>query len=344
VSELEFALVTVKPSRRLTAEIITRHSEALPASAEPIRSRATKVTSTGVVVVMVGPRDAEPCAVIKLARTAPAVAVLRRETAVLTALHAQPGLGSWRELMPQPYADGELSGYRYRIDSALPGRLRIGRSPDHPGWRHLLRQAAEAIAVLHRQTATVVDVNAKVLKLWVDAPLHELSQLRGRDAALARRLRRLHDELYEALVGHRLSAGWIHGDYWLGNLLFAGSDPSLTALRGIVDWETAAAAELALHDLLHLVLYTRRLQGSREFGDVICEQLRRPRWSAEERRVLGDHPGWGAALELGERHALLLYWLRHVAIHLRQQESPDGWRCRWWQARNVVPVLGLLWP
>jgi hypothetical protein len=38
---------------------------------------------------------------------------------------------------------------------------------------------------------------------------------------------------------------------------------------------------------------------------------------------------------------LLLYWLRHVALHARQQSQQVGYRYRLWERRNVEPVLAL---
>ena len=51
-------------------------------------------------------------------------------------------------------------------------------------------------------------------------------------------------------------------------------DCSIDELHGIVDWEASTAVELPLHDLLHLLLSTRRLRTGRELGHIICEQLR----------------------------------------------------------------------
>ena len=52
-------------------------------------------------------------------------------------------------------------------------------------------------------------------------------------------------------------------------------------------------------------------------------------------------PGVGA-LDLSDRHALLLYWLRHAALHTRQQRAPVGYRYRLWERRNLHPVLAAL--
>jgi len=332
-----------RPSR-LALEIVATHSGLFPASPEHITVLGGGLTSTEVAVVIVGTGPDRPCAVIKMPMNPVAAAVLEREALMLTMLHADPRLGQWRELLPHPHVNGELRGQPYRIDSALLGWPILERASDDVSRRKLLRAAADAIAILHSSTAALVTVDDAVLERWVDVHIRELTERHLRWSALRLRLERLREELYEALDRRRLSASWIHGDYWLGNLLFPGPDCSIDELHGIVDWEASTAVELPLHDLLHLLLSTRRLRTGRELGHIICEQLRRPQWSAEEDLLLKRYGSWSQEGGLSDRHALLLYWLRHVAMHMRQQSAPGGWRCRWWQRRNVLPVLELLWP
>jgi Phosphotransferase enzyme family len=199
--------------------------------------------------------------------------------------------------------------------------------------------AAETIHVLHRSTATTVLGDFGLAGRWVDAHLDELSRHGGRNKPLAGGLERLRDELCDALEGITFSAAWIHGDYWLGNLLFSG-EPSTPA--GIVDWDAAAPIELPLHDLLHLLLYTRRLVTGEELGQIVRRQLSGGAWSSQERRLLDRYGAWRHDGSLSDRHALLLYWLRHVALHARQQRPPVGYRYRLWERRNVDPVLAAL--
>jgi hypothetical protein len=152
------------------------------------------------------------------------------------------------------------------------------------------------------------------------------------------RLEQLREELCGAVAAGELAAAWIHGDYWLGNLLFS----DVQSPTGIVDWEAAAPLQPPFHDVLHLLLYTRRLVTGRELGQLLYDQLRGEGWSAEERAVVNGHWGWPSSQSLSERHMLLLYWLRHVAGHARQEGSPAGYRYRWWERRNVLPVLAAL--
>jgi aminoglycoside phosphotransferase (APT) family kinase protein len=210
---------------------------------------------------------------------------------------------------------------------------------DRAARGRMLDEAAEAIGVLHRATATTVPGDLSLAERWVDEHLSELVAHSGSQRSLASRFECLRDELHEALAGHSFSAGWIHGDYWLGNVLFAG-EPLVP--DGIVDWDAAGPIELPSHDLLHLVLYTRRLVTGQELGQILTGQLSGGSWSPEERRVLEGHGAWRQDGSLSDRHALLLYWLRHAALHARQQRPPVGYRYRLWERRNVHSVLAAL--
>ena len=101
-------------------------------------------------------------------------------------------------------------------------------------------------------------------------------------------------------------------------------------------------AELPAHDVLHLLLYTRRIATGGELGEMLSHQLSGAHWSPAERAVLEQQQTWYARSGLTERQMLLLYWLRHAAIHARQQGTSVGLRYRLWERRNVLPVLALV--
>jgi hypothetical protein len=322
--------------RTLTSEILADQVYAAADLQAGYVMCSAALTSAGVFIAKLGPPGGAPCAILKVTATAEGKALLERESAVLTALHADDRLADWRGLLPRPLAQGILGGYRYRLDSALEGlSVPAPRTVARPG---MLTAAAETIAVMHRRTAEKVAGGPDLTSRWVDAPLREFSRHTGRSRWLSYRLELLREELHGALATGTLTATWIHGDYWLGNLLFSG----VRSPTGIVDWEASAALELPFHDVLHLLLYTRRLVTRRELGQVLYDQLRGQGWSAEERALLDRHWMWLADGPLSERQMLLLYWLRHVAGHARQQGPRVGYRYRLWERRNVLPVLAAL--
>lgn len=325
-------------ARRLAREIIAAHLGALPAGGEGVEIVGGELTSTGSAIIKVRIGRGQPGVVVKLAMTPAAGDALTRETAILTVLHRQAALGGWCELLPRAFVKGELRGQPYRIDSSLDGSPPSARTVQDAVPTDLLASAADAIAALHAATATALKVDSAVLDRWVDGPLRELARP-GLTAPPV--LEHLREELHEALGGRRFSVGWIHGDYWLGNLLVspAASGP---VVSGIVDWEAAAPGELPLHDLLHLTLSTRRLRTGAELGHIVRDRLLDREWPVEERLLLERRPSCDETDPLSPRHALLLYWLRHLALHVRQQGPAPGWRFRWWQQRNVLPVLELL--
>lgn len=298
-----------------------------------------ELTSTGVAVMFLAAPHQPPCAVVKMSMNTAANRGMAQESGALAALHADERLGSWRALIPRPLVAGTMHGRQFRLDSALPGRVLLDQIVDADGGRRLLACAAETIHVMHRATATRVVADEGVAERWVDAQLQHIAGpsfgRRHFDAAL----RRLREELHGAVIGRAFSVSRVHGDFWLGNLLFSAGG---TRAAGIVDWDAAGSGELPLIDLLHLLLYTRRMTTGHELGEIICDQLYRGLWSPDERHLLDMYGTWCNDGSLSDRHVLLLYWLRHAAHRARQDRGPAGYRYRLWARRNVAPVLRAL--
>jgi aminoglycoside phosphotransferase (APT) family kinase protein len=231
-------------------------------------------------------------------------------------------------------------GQPYRIDSFVRGRELLSGLADAARRDVLVEAAAQAIGVLHGSTAATAVGDAGHAERWIDARLADLAAAgAGRDPRFAPRAALLRAELHDAVIGRTLTTSWIHGDYWVGNLLFSQDG---AGVRGVVDWAAADPADLPLHDLLHLVMYTRRVVGGQGLGQIVRAQLRAPRLSALEQRLLERHVGWPPGGLPSYRDALLLYWLRHVAMHARQHGLSGDWRYRLWERRNVHAVLGAL--
>jgi aminoglycoside phosphotransferase (APT) family kinase protein len=295
------------------------------------------VTTTGMGVVILAGDAGPPCCVIKLPMTAEAVAGMETETAVLAALRADGRLGEWRRLVPQPLASGALHGRQYRVDRVLRGRTAVDGLNDPSRRRVLMDEAAATIHDFHTRTGVTVRADDRLVEHWVDRRVRQLISRRAPPPKRAAQLRRLQDELNAALADRTLSVAAVHGDFWLGNVLFSGTRPT-----GVVDWDAAGSLEPPVIDLLHLVLYTRRLVTGRDLGAIVCEQLAGGGWTADERRLLETRGGWGLEGSLDARSALLLYWLRHVAHHNRQEGARRTWEQRLWEQRNARRVLAAL--
>jgi aminoglycoside phosphotransferase (APT) family kinase protein len=197
--------------------------------------------------------------------------------------------------------------------------------------------AGAAIAQLHCRTARTVVVDDRRRERWIDRPLHMIRRVYAlhphgrRYRALIRRLQR---ELHAELAGRTLPVCWIHGDFWLGNVLVAADGVTLT---GIVDWDLAAADELPMHDLVHLLLYTRGLVQQRDLGEIVRALLEGEQWTAHERSLLEAAERALPGSVVGERAMLLLSWLRHVTGNLAK--SSRYRRNVLWLSRNVDAVL-----
>lgn len=318
--------------------ILANDAAALTACGQRAIVARAELTSTDVVVVVVAPPGEPPSAVFKLPLTPQAADGVLREGRALAALHADERLGDWRRVVPVSIASGTLEGRRYRVDRALRGRVVLYRLGEDKSRRHLLASAAEMIHVLHRTTASAVEVDERLAADWIDAPANDLL-VHGAVRGLESQVGALRAELRAALVGQRVSAGWIHGDYWFGNLLFEAGQADLC---GIVDWDAAGEPALPVIDVMHLLLYTRRLLSGRELGEIVAERLHERHWSQEERRLLDRYGTWCHGNSVSERQLLLLYWLRHAAHHAQQQGGDRTRGYRRWQSRNVRPVLASL--
>lgn len=297
-----------------------------------------QTTSTFATVVMLGPPERAPAAVLKLPHTSAGVASAGRERETLETLWADERLDRYRQLLPRPLATGEVRGRFFVVSTALPGASPLPLPPDPARVQRVQLLAARAAGDLHRRTASVSVVGEALLRRWVDDPIEVLRPLAGAPTWLPvkRPLDRLAHQLRESLVGRELTTGRIHGDLWLGNLLAV---PDVDELTGIVDWDQSASDELLLHDLLHLLLYTRRLLRGRQLGELVRQVLGGDPWTPQEQAVLDAAGSGGAAARLEPTVPILLYWLRHTAAHVRQQPRRATPRLAVWGRRNVVPVL-----
>lgn len=291
-----------------------------------------KRTSTDVAIITFRGTGGAPVALFKLAQSAQAGQSLTRQQANLRALIANPRLETITQLLPRQLAHGHVHGHFYVLEGWLGGY----GGDRHPRAQHteLIIQAAGFLRVLHGQTASDVVVSEQHVHRWVTTPLDSLRALgAGRIGRVYEaQFDRLCDDVRIALIGNPISTAWIHGDYWLGNVLATEAGQ----LSGVVDWDQAASDELPLHDVLHVLLYRRRLLERRQLGRVICETLNGRPWDELEQGVLGRYSDADDVLQSHVRVAVLLYWLRYVATYAPM--SDHGGNAHWVR-RNVESVL-----
>jgi aminoglycoside phosphotransferase (APT) family kinase protein/O-antigen/teichoic acid export membrane protein len=322
---------------RLAPEILRRITTArTPEAAAGWSLQRCLHTVNDRTVAAVGPSGGSPRAVIKLATTPAAATGLRRERDVLTALHADERLGTWRRILPTTLADGEATGSVYTVEGFCPGTAASALPTGVSARARFQETAASEIAVLHAATAAPVTVDAGILERLIDEPIVQLRRLRPQ-AAWSPALDRLSGELHVTLAGRTLPMSWIHGDFVPSNILLT---PDGAAVVGIVDWELAASPDLPSVDVVTLLLTSRAQAQRRELGDVVRRLLTDTRWTDFECGLLDEaQPGLAdSAQEV--RATVLLSWLRHAAANLTKSVRYRHHRV--WIRNNVDVVLDAL--
>lgn len=296
-------------------------------------------TGTRVAVARLGRAGGPPVALAMVAQTEAGSRLLDRQAEAERWLRADRRLAGWAALVPEPLASGRVSGHAFLVERALPGGSPLGRITDALRRVEVLEQAATVIGGLHERTARTVVVDEARLDRWVRDRVRTVASglaMAGHDRGRLDALARTERELVDAYLGREMTVSWIHGDYWPGNLLLDG----VGAIVGIVDWDRAAPDEPPIHDLLHLLLYTRRVVTGVEPGRLVADAMSGDPWPPNERRLLASSAGGAFLRDPRERRAtLLIYWLRFVATTFEQAD----WfaRNRRWVADNVDAVLGV---
>lgn len=217
--------------------------------------------------------------------------------------------------IPRLVAMGTAAGFRWAVETALPGR-----PPRHVGLA-LLRQVRDLLLQLAPGAAERPS--------WQDdltAIGSHLRHVRPQIDAVANWL----DEVSAPLpTVHR------HGDLWRGNLLVSAG-----RLSGVVDWDGAHVAGMPGTDLLQLVATEQRRDG-RTLGDVWAS---RP-WDGPGYRTATD--GYWEALGMHPDGELLeavgtAWWAQEVAGTL--DRLPERAHDPVWVRRNVTDVLRALAP
>ena len=296
-----------------------------------------------LTVATVGGSSGHPEMVVKIAQTEGASASLLRGIDALAALHADPRVRNLALSVPSLVASGLVGDHMFVTQGHVGGAN--GRTADHSDRDHeeLLIGAARVITRLHRATAipTVLtdDDVAALVDLRFEAALRD-----GRLQVERRQmpaLYRLGSELRSSMIGRRTPVGWIHGDYWLGNVVVDDADEPC----GIIDWDDMQFASPPGIDLVHLILTTRAIHLNRELGSIVLAALDDASLSDAEAAVMAklttpdgvdglspdavDHVPW--------RDLVLLAWLHHVTSQAHRWIGRSG---RWlWKAGNVDQVL-----
>lgn len=194
----------------------------------------------------------------------------------------------------------------------------------------LLDDLSDQMCTLYRATSGVTFVDDDRFAMLVDRPLSAtklIAASRLRSLVDARSLDRARAELREQLAGRALTTSFVHGNLWLGNVLWT---PETGVVSGIVDWVRTTPG-FPVVDIVHLACSTRALEEHREIGAVVRELLEGSDWPEREARLLRSVPG---ADEISSRAAILLAWMQHIA-----GKGQGAFESNVWMAHNVYQVL-----
>jgi Phosphotransferase enzyme family len=292
-----------------------------------------ELSVTDIVVGRAHARDGTQRVIVKLARSARGARSLRRAREGLAALRADPRLDGWEVARPEILDVGELDGLPFVVESALTGVTIASLLRRGADWQPLTTLAVTTIEGLHRRTGSPVRVDSQLLERWIDAPVQAIRPLLAGSPRREAAIREVDRELTGRLDGATTAAGWIHGDFVPGNVLF---DPQTGAITGIIDWELADTPDLPVIDRAMFLLATHSQTTRRELGAVVAAVARGEADEALRRSLSeaasADHDGL-----LDTRTLALLCWLRHVSAVVTQSERYA--RHPVWKRYNVYHVL-----
>jgi Ser/Thr protein kinase RdoA (MazF antagonist) len=308
--------------------------------AESLQITSTVLTRSDVVVALIGARgQAAPRLVLKLPLTPDAQRSTADHRQVVSILHDLPALHAFRAFVPRAVAWGDLQDRPYYVETALPGvgAADLVRRQVEPA--SMMQDAAHLIGQLHLGTLRHRMVDEALFTRLAGDDLALLRQLVvgwPESVLLRQKLNQLEQLVQSQVAGRELPFAWTHGDFWPGNLLIQPADG---VIGGVVDWDRASAEGMPLHDLLHLLAYSRKLQRRSELGEEIVSYLLPAAFGKYERALIK------AAIEQLElptsvdffRAITLLYWLRFAATNLSRY--PAFQRDSRWLKNNVFLVL-----
>ena len=242
-------------------------------------------------------RDAEPVIVrIPFSRAA-AEAEARHAAALARLADTHPGLA------PRPLAAGQIDGFDYRVETALPGAA-LSTIRGRVGPEAVLHRAANLLALMNPAASLVqAPLAGAAYDRLIEARLERLFRLvRERDQQV-----RLRAFFRDRLSGVSLTFGLVHGDFSRSNIYLDGDN------AGIVDWEAADFDDLPILDAIGFLESVLRPLGARRSlaeSFYALARLELPSM-AEERFLFAQYERLG--IERGHHRALTyLRWLRQI--------------------------------
>jgi hypothetical protein len=324
------ALVQHRPQIRVGARLRRRGRALLDGELDQYEL-GTALGDNGEVASF-GLESNDGSAVLKLSYSARGDASLQRGAAALLALATPDSPAEGAPPIPRLIAGCFEPGRTWTVETRCAGvnaRALVGTTRRAADMRDSI---ARAISPLHRRTQEQISLSNG----QVDALLRGVEFARSlppsrHDAARYRaNAEHLEQELRAAVSEVRLTTARIHGDLWVGNVMW---DIEQGDVAGIIDWEASHRGVPSV-EMMHLVVTTRAADDERELGAATRDLLVHEDWRPDEVDLVHGVPGGN---ELTLRTSLLLAWARHVHANIRK--SGRYARNPMWVAHNVHQVL-----
>lgn len=284
---------------------------------------AVAMSANGLAIAYAGRPREPPIVVVKLARNAGNVRTLHREGQAASILREDPRLEGWTLAPPPVLATGHLDGWPWLAESRREGITAGALLARGANLAQITQLATTAVATLHRRTAEAITIGDRLLDRWIDVPAGAVATIVARSRKRTSALHNLARELRESLAGRTVTAGWVHGDCGLENILMQENGSAVT---GIVDWELAWSPAPGIMDAALFVLSAYARHTRRPLAAIVTSMATKGTptelFTAIE---AAGHLSSDQALDT--RTIVLLCWLHHVAASTAwTAPGPGDWR------------------
>jgi Phosphotransferase enzyme family len=232
----------------------------------------------------------------------------------------------WASNVPAFIASGKLGGEAYFIEEKCTGsEVEYGTT----NLNNMFATAGEMIEKFHQSSTQHVVMTQRLFVTKI-SPLFD--ETKGfSDVALHPRLDRLHTTIRENFVGKRVSIGFVHGDFKLGNLLF-DKDRRLTS---IIDWDGFSEDGFQVFDYLTHLLYAISSQTNSSLVEAYLEYVLPWKLPAVHARTMGQKIELLAGDAEGFQLLRMVFWLSQLSLRFDRllKVHPEA------QQRFLVPVL-----
>jgi aminoglycoside phosphotransferase (APT) family kinase protein/protein-L-isoaspartate O-methyltransferase len=232
---------------------------------------------------------------------------------------------------PRPIAYGEINGYSYSVETAVPGgNISPRQLRNDQNYRKILAAATTAILSLHLQTRRHRTLSADDFTRLVERPLSLASTVLN-DQTGAQYLPRIEAAIRSGLQGAAIPLVFMHGDYTVDNVRLLNG-----AVSGVFDWDLGSPGGLPLLDLLYLIVSSEL---TRQHGNIAqafarkCVLLNLD--DSERTQVRRYCSALGIASDL-VRPLALLTWIYHVGVRTLNPEPYNYWRTFWTSTLHAV--------